>query len=150
MIPISRTAKSAGRALVGTMLAGVLLAGCAVGPNYKRPPITSPAQFRGQENSANAAPAGSTSGALPSPATRAVPTPPEAATTPEAAAAPKGAPAPEAAIEPPVEADAPAVSPHNRSQLTIASLIGLVAGVAGMVGLGWWRRQERRHYAGGK
>jgi hypothetical protein len=60
------------------------------------------------------------------------------------------APAPEAEIEPPVEADAPAVSPHNRSQLTIASLIGLVVGVGGMFGLGWWRRQERQHYASGK
>ena len=59
-------------------------------------------------------------------------------------------PAPEAEIEPSVEADAPSVSPKNRSQLTIASLIGLVIGVGGMVGLGWWRRQERQHYAAGK
>jgi hypothetical protein len=58
--------------------------------------------------------------------------------------------APEAEIEPPVEADAPAASPNHRSQLTIASLIGLVAGVGGMIGLGWWRRQERQHYAAGK
>jgi hypothetical protein len=64
--------------------------------------------------------------------------------------APAAVPAPEAEIEPSVEADAPAVSQHNRSQLTIASLIGLVAGVGGMVGLGWWRRQERQHYASGK
>jgi hypothetical protein len=74
----------------------------------------------------------------------------EQASSPGMVAAKGPAPAPEADVEPPVEADAPAVSQHNRSQLTIASLIGLVAGVGGMVGLGWWRRQERQHYAGGK
>jgi hypothetical protein len=58
--------------------------------------------------------------------------------------------APDAEIEPSVEAEAPAASPNHRSQLTIASLIGLVAGVGGMIGLGWWRRQERQHYAAGK
>ncbi len=80
----------AGRSLVATVLAGglltgTLLGGCAVGPTYKRPPITAPGQFRGSENPVNAAPAGSTSGA-PVPVTApAAPTPPEAATTPESA-----------------------------------------------------------------
>jgi outer membrane protein, multidrug efflux system len=84
----------AGRAAVlpFALAAASLLAGCAVGPNYKRPPITSPAQFRGQENSDNAAPAGSTSGAATSPASPGATTPPEAATTPGSATAPKAAP----------------------------------------------------------
>src|SRR5206468_1146432 len=30
-------------------LASALLAGCAVGPNYKRPPVTAPEQIRGNE-----------------------------------------------------------------------------------------------------
>jgi hypothetical protein len=61
------------------------------------------------------------------------------------------APAPEPEIEPLTGADAPAaISSHSASQLTIASLVGLLTGIAGMLGLGWWRRQERRHYAGGK
>jgi hypothetical protein len=41
-------------------------------------------------------------------------------------------------------------SPAHSSQLTIASLIGLACGVGGMLGLGWWRRQERRYYAAGR
>lgn len=48
------------------------------------------------------------------------------------------------------DSDAPATSQAPASQLTIASLLGLIAGVAGMFGLGWWRRQERRHYAAAK
>ena len=80
----------------------------------------------------------------------------------ERAAAPKmlvataPLPAPVAAAPEPetdvlTEGDAPASVPsQSTSQLTIASLIGLLTGIAGMLGLGWWRRQERRHYAGGK
>ena len=48
------------------------------------------------------------------------------------------------------EADAPAPAPSRTSQLTLASLIGLLTGVIGMCGLGWWRRQEREHYAAKK
>jgi hypothetical protein len=54
-----------------------------------------------------------------------------------------------AEIEPLVDAETPAAS-HSSSQLTIASLAGLLVGIAGMLGLAWWRRQERQHYAGGK
>ncbi len=35
------------------MLAGILLAGCAVGPNYKRPPVDNPAAFRADNASTN-------------------------------------------------------------------------------------------------
>src|SRR5262245_39336392 len=45
---------SYGRALPG-LLGLVLVAGCAVGPNYQRPPITSPVEFRGQQPAHEAA-----------------------------------------------------------------------------------------------
>jgi hypothetical protein len=48
------------------------------------------------------------------------------------------------------ESEAPNQIPGSTTQLTIASLVGLVIGVAGMFGLSWWRRQEQRHYAAGK
>jgi len=48
------------------------------------------------------------------------------------------------------DADSPLPAATHTSQLTIASLIGLLTGVAGMIGLGWWRRQEREHYAAAK
>ena len=47
-------------------------------------------------------------------------------------------------------AETPGLIPARTTQLTIASLVGLVTGVAGMFGLSWWRHQERRHYAAGK
>ncbi len=49
-------------------------------------------------------------------------------------------------IEPLAEIDAPATAPAQASQMTIGALIGLVSGIAGMFGLSWWRRQERKHY----
>jgi len=49
-----------------------------------------------------------------------------------------------------MDAESPTAAPAPTSQLTIASLIGLLTGVAGMIGLGWWRRKEREHYAGSK
>jgi len=58
--------------------------------------------------------------------------------------------------EAPVETDAfpesetSSLAPGRSTQLTIASLVGLVTGIAGMFGLTWWRRQEQRHYAAGK
>jgi hypothetical protein len=48
------------------------------------------------------------------------------------------------------ESEMPGFIPVQTSQLTIASLVGLITGVAGMFGLSWWRRQEQRHYAEGK
>jgi hypothetical protein len=48
------------------------------------------------------------------------------------------------------ESETPGFIPTRTSQLTIASLVGLITGVTGMFGLSWWRRQERRHYAEGK
>lgn len=48
------------------------------------------------------------------------------------------------------ESETAGVIPTPTSQLTIASLVGLVTGIAGMFGLTWWRHQERRHYAAGK
>ncbi|MGE5194188.1 MAG: hypothetical protein ACM3U2_16975 [Deltaproteobacteria bacterium] len=59
---------------------------------------------------------------------------------------------PDADIEALSEAEnSSAAAPPGTSHLTIASLVGLLAGIAGMLGLGWWRRQERQHYyAGGK
>ena len=48
------------------------------------------------------------------------------------------------------ESETPGLIPARTSQLTIASLVGLITGVAGMFGLSWWRRQEQRHYAEGK
>lgn len=48
------------------------------------------------------------------------------------------------------ESETPNLMPGSTTQLTIASLVGLVIGVAGMFGLSWWRRQEQRHYAAGK
>ena len=57
------------------------------------------------------------------------------------------APADATELEPLSESDIPATAPAPTSQLTIASLIGLLTGVGGMFGLGWWRRQERQHYA---
>ena len=54
----------------------------------------------------------------------------------------------EAEIEPALDGDAPAAAPPRFSQLTIASLAGLLTGIAGLIGIAWWRRQERRHYAG--
>jgi hypothetical protein len=53
-------------------------------------------------------------------------------------------------VESSADADAPLPLANHTSQLTIASLVGLLTGVAGMIGLGWWRRQEREHYAAGK
>ena len=44
----------------------------------------------------------------------------------------------------------PAAATSSTSQVTIASVVGLLTGIAGMFGLAWWRRQERQHYAGGK
>jgi len=43
------------RRLSAAPLAFVFLAGCAVGPNYKRPEVTTPAQFRAQVSPAQAA-----------------------------------------------------------------------------------------------
>ena len=45
-------------ALAFALVALALLAGCAVGPDYRRPPVTVPEQIRGQEKPAEAAPAG--------------------------------------------------------------------------------------------
>src|SRR5262249_36652787 len=45
----SRVEVSEMRIVVAATLAGALAAGCAVGPNYRRPPIAPPDQFRGQE-----------------------------------------------------------------------------------------------------
>jgi hypothetical protein len=53
----------------------------------------------------------------------------------------------DAELEPISESDSPVAATAPTSQLTIASLIGLLTGVAGMLGLGWWRRQERQHYS---
>jgi hypothetical protein len=76
----------------------------------------------------------------------AAPSPKELASKAPAPAVTEGA-----EIEPLADADAPAASaPHSNTQLTIASLVGLLVGIAGMLGLAWWRRQERQHYAGGK
>jgi hypothetical protein len=68
------------------------------------------------------------------------------------AKAPKPAPAapdidPAEEIDPVADPDASPSESTPTSQLTIASLVGLLTGVAGMFGLGWWRRQEQRHYA---
>jgi hypothetical protein len=52
---------------------------------------------------------------------------------------------PDEEIEPIVDSDSS--SSGSSSRLTIASLAGLLAGIAGILGLGWWRRQEQRHYA---
>jgi len=41
--------------LATVVLAGGLLAGCTVGPDYKRPPVTAPDQFRSQVSQADAA-----------------------------------------------------------------------------------------------
>ncbi len=49
-----------------------------------------------------------------------------------------------------VESEAPGLIPARTTQLTIASLVGLITGIAGMFGLSWWRHQEQRHYAAGK
>jgi hypothetical protein len=69
-----------------------------------------------------------------------------ASNAPEAAAMPDAAD-----VEPLADADgSAAATSHSSSQLTIVSLVGLLIGVAGMLGLAWWRRQERQHYAGGK
>jgi outer membrane protein, multidrug efflux system len=59
------------RTVVTLSLALVLVSGCAVGPNYQRPPITSPEQFRGQASSSQAAPAGAPESAEASLADRA-------------------------------------------------------------------------------
>jgi hypothetical protein len=64
-----------------------------------------------------------------------------------ATAAPPAPTADAAELEPLSESDMPAAAPASTSQLTIASLVGLLIGVGGMLGLGWWRRQERQHYA---
>jgi hypothetical protein len=53
-------------------------------------------------------------------------------------------------IENDLESVVEVATPARTSQLTVASLIGLATGIAGMIGLGWWRRQERRHYAAGR
>ncbi len=50
-------------------------------------------------------------------------------------------------LEPLSETDTSTASAAPTSQLTIASLVGLLTGIAGMLGLGWWRRQERQHYS---
>jgi hypothetical protein len=53
--------------------------------------------------------------------------------------------------EPLAETESPAAATTpSTSQVTIASIVGLLTGIAGMFGLAWWRRQERQHYAGGK
>lgn len=43
------------KAHFGITLAVVTLAGCAVGPNYQRPSVSAPAQFRGQVSPTQAA-----------------------------------------------------------------------------------------------
>lgn len=61
------------------------------------------------------------------------------------------APAPsDVELDPLADSDTAGTSSSPASQLTIASLVGLLTGVAGMIGLGWWRRQEKRHYAAAK
>jgi multidrug efflux system outer membrane protein len=40
-------------ALVLLLLSGILLGGCAVGPNYKRPPVDSPSAFRAENAATN-------------------------------------------------------------------------------------------------
>jgi multidrug efflux system outer membrane protein len=51
----NKPACNSASACAALLLVGVsLLAGCAVGPNYKRPPIDSPATFRGQNSLTNA------------------------------------------------------------------------------------------------
>lgn len=57
---------------------------------------------------------------------------------------------PDEEIEPITDSDSSGSSSSASSRLTIASLAGLLAGIAGMLGLGWWRRQEQRHYAAAK
>src|SRR5215467_12069045 len=39
---------SGSRWIVSSLVAAALLAGCAIGPNYKRPAVAEPAKFRGQ------------------------------------------------------------------------------------------------------
>lgn len=57
------------------------------------------------------------------------------------------APAPEAETDPLADTEVSTAAETPTSQLTIASIVGLLTGIAGMFGLGWWRRQEQRHYA---
>ncbi len=45
----------AARTLAPLLLAGLLLTGCTVGPNYQRPPVTAPEQIHGQVEPAEAA-----------------------------------------------------------------------------------------------
>ena len=54
----SESAKHPGCAYAAWLLCGAgLFAGCAVGPNYKRPVINSPAAFRVEEEATNTLPA---------------------------------------------------------------------------------------------
>src|SRR5262249_6936634 len=56
----------------------------------------------------------------------------------------------DAAIGTVADSETTAAAPARTSQLTIGALIGLLAGIAGMLGLSWWRRKERQHYAAEK
>src|SRR5215472_2810910 len=55
MIPASRSRKlqRIGQLLYTTLLLACLLAGCTVGPNYKRPAVNSPDAFRAASSDSN-------------------------------------------------------------------------------------------------
>src|SRR5260370_41873054 len=58
-VPFARAPLAEAALLVAAMLSGVaaaVLAGCTVGPGYRRPPVTQPAQFYGLAGQAEAAP----------------------------------------------------------------------------------------------
>ncbi|MSR59763.1 MAG: hypothetical protein EXS05_19325 [Planctomycetaceae bacterium] len=46
-----------------------------------------------------------------------------------------------------VEAMTDPVTANAPPRWSVTATVGLIAGVGGLLGLGWWRRQERKHYA---
>src|SRR5204862_5990636 len=54
-LPKSPSASSAVKKVWLWLAVAVVLTGCAVGPNYHRPPVTPPAAFRGEVAPSNAA-----------------------------------------------------------------------------------------------
>jgi hypothetical protein len=50
--------------------------------------------------------------------------------------------------EPFAESELTSAARYQPTQLTILGIIGLITGLAGMIGLKWWQVQERRYYAG--
>jgi hypothetical protein len=51
------------------------------------------------------------------------------------------------AVEDAGETEAAGATTSRMTQFTLIGIVGLLTGIAGMFGLAWWQKQERKHYA---